>query len=78
MTVTINHSSLSTTQTLSQGFTNEALKQRQFIWSLASAPEVSKFLFAVKDEGRRKLVEEVLEAWQEKVVPLLATLERGQ
>lgn len=57
-------------------FTNEALRQRRFIWSLESAPGLSKFLFAV-NEGRRQLVEEVLEAWQKIVVPLLPTLERG-
>lgn len=54
------------------------MKQRRLIWCLESAPELSKFLFAVKDEGRRRLVEEVLEAWQTTVVPLLPTLERGQ
>ncbi|XP_050691555.1 hydroxylysine kinase-like [Eriocheir sinensis] len=58
-------------------FHNEAVKQRRLIWCLESAPELSKFLFAVKDEGRRRLVEEVLEAWQTTVVPLLPTLERG-
>lgn len=66
------------TQTLPQDFTNEALRQRRFLWSLESTPELPKFLFAVKDELRRKLVEEVLEAWQKSVKPRLPTLERGQ
>lgn len=43
-----------------------------------NVPQLSKFLFAVKDEGKRKLVEEVLQAWQEKVVPFLPVLEKGQ
>ncbi|KAG0724729.1 Hydroxylysine kinase [Chionoecetes opilio] len=58
-------------------FTNEALKQRSFMWCMENVPQVSKFLFAVKDEQRRKLVEEVLQAWQDKVMPLLPVLERG-
>lgn len=58
-------------------FNFEPLKERHFVWSMDSVPQVSKFLFAVKDEKRKKVVEEVLQAWQEKIVPLLPVLERG-
>lgn len=44
---------------------------------MESVPQLPKFLFAVKDEHRRKLVEEVLQAWQERVAPVLPRLERG-
>ncbi|KAG0724731.1 Hydroxylysine kinase [Chionoecetes opilio] len=58
-------------------FTNEALNQMRYVWRMENVPQLSEFLFAVKDEQRRKLVDDVLLAWQEKVVPLLPGLERG-
>ncbi|XP_045102821.1 hydroxylysine kinase-like isoform X2 [Portunus trituberculatus] len=58
-------------------FTSEDLKQRKFMWCMENVPQLPKFLFAVKDEHRRKMVEEVLQAWQERVAPVLPQLERG-
>ena len=60
-----------------QDYTNEDLKQRKFLWSLDNVTQLSRFLFVVEDERRRTLVEEVLQAWQEKVLPLLPKFEKG-
>ncbi|KAG7170710.1 Hydroxylysine kinase-like, partial [Homarus americanus] len=58
-------------------FQNEDLKSRQFIWMLENTPELSKFMFAVRDEKHNKLIQEILEAWKMNVMPLIPSLEKG-
>lgn len=58
-------------------FSNEDLRQRKYLWCMESVPQLPKFLYAVKDEHRRKLVEEVLQAWEERVAPVLPRLKKG-
>lgn len=58
-------------------FENEALKSRNLIWMLNNTPELSKFVFAVRDEAHHKLIMEILEAWESNVAPVIPKLEKG-
>ncbi|XP_042884906.1 hydroxylysine kinase-like [Penaeus japonicus] len=58
-------------------FNNEHLKGRKLIWMLENTPDLTKFIFAVRDESRYKMITEILDAWNQRVVPLLPTLDRG-
>ncbi|XP_045581931.1 hydroxylysine kinase isoform X2 [Procambarus clarkii] len=58
-------------------FPNEDLKLRKFLWMLDSIPELSKYVYAVKDEKCIQLVQEILEAWKLNVMPEIPGLEKG-
>nr|XP_027236867.1 hydroxylysine kinase-like [Penaeus vannamei] len=58
-------------------FKNEHLKNRKLIWMLQNTPDLTKFIFAVRDASRHKMIREILDAWDQRVVPLLPTLDRG-
>ncbi|XP_037801281.1 hydroxylysine kinase-like [Penaeus monodon] len=58
-------------------FKNDFLKNRKLIWMLQNTPDLTKFIFAVRDARRHKMIQEILEAWDQRVVPLLPTLDRG-
>ncbi|XP_012946986.1 hydroxylysine kinase [Aplysia californica] len=47
------------------------------IWSLNHFPKVAKGLFAVRDETRRRICEEVLEAFNTEVIPQKAHFRKG-
>lgn len=58
-------------------FKNDFLKNRKLIWMLQNTPDLIKFIFAVRDARRHKMIQEILETWDQRVVPLLPTLDRG-
>ncbi|XP_064083497.1 hydroxylysine kinase-like [Macrobrachium nipponense] len=60
-----------------KNFQNETLLSRKSIWKLESTPELRNFVFAVKDEGRHKMITEILEAWDMNVAPVIPKLEKG-
>ncbi|XP_068212323.1 hydroxylysine kinase [Palaemon carinicauda] len=60
-----------------KNFKNETLLSRKSIWMLESTLDLRKFLFAIKDEGQRNMIEEILEAWEKNVTPVIPKLEKG-
>ncbi|XP_053627915.2 hydroxylysine kinase-like [Cherax quadricarinatus] len=58
-------------------FCNEDLKSRKCLWSLESIPQLTKFVYAVKNEKQINLVQEILAAWNLNVIPEIHRLEKG-
>jgi len=58
-------------------FNHPAYETRNSIWFLSSIPSVRDFIPAVKDEEKRRLVTEVLEAFCDFVVPAEKLLEKS-
>ncbi|XP_076052300.1 hydroxylysine kinase [Oratosquilla oratoria] len=58
-------------------FHNDAIENRCGIWKLDSVPELSKFAYVVRNKERHKLICEILQAWDDRVEPLLPSLEKG-
>lgn len=57
--------------------TNEAILKRKSVWMLDSFLQLKDFLYVVKDEQRKDIVEQVLEAYEKRVVPMLDEFETG-
>jgi len=57
-------------------FTHTAYESRNSIWFLSSIPEVKNFIGAVEDEGRRKLVMDIMEEFCDTVLPVVDQLEQ--
>ncbi|XP_074604617.1 hydroxylysine kinase [Brevipalpus obovatus] len=55
-------------------FHSPTLANRQFIWSLLSAPKLDKFIFAVKDPAMHSLAQNVLLEFAVKIVPIIPKL----
>lgn len=58
-----------------KSFTHQAYETHKTMWMLQSVPDLRQFLYAVKDEERRLICEEVIDAFEAKVLSLLPTLE---
>nr|CAD7605349.1 unnamed protein product [Timema genevievae] len=63
-------------QTL-KGFHHPAYESYSSLWELKSAPLLRKFIFAVREEERKQLVEDVLHSFEKNVLPSLETFEKG-
>ena len=60
-----------------QGFSHETINNRKFIWMLSSTPELSKFVYVIKDSRRFAVIQEILDTWKTKVEPVIPLLEKG-
>lgn len=58
-------------------FTHEAFKSHQSIWMLDSFLEMSKFVYAVEDVTKQVQVQEVLNAFENEIVPNLSKYVKG-
>ncbi|GJQ76157.1 hypothetical protein Trydic_g1902 [Trypoxylus dichotomus] len=47
------------------------------IWMLQSVPDLRRFLFAIEDKERRRILEEIIEEFEEKVLTKVETLDQG-
>ncbi|SPP79413.1 blast:Hydroxylysine kinase [Drosophila guanche] len=56
-------------------FSHEAYENHTTTWLLQNVPRVREFLFAVKDKERKELCEEVIDAFESKVLSVVSTLE---
>ncbi|BFF95917.1 hydroxylysine kinase [Drosophila madeirensis] len=56
-------------------FSHEAYENHTTTWLLQNVPRVREFLFAVKDQERKELCEEVIDAFESKVLSVVSTLE---
>uniref|UniRef100_A0A182J1S5 Hydroxylysine kinase n=2 Tax=Anopheles atroparvus TaxID=41427 RepID=A0A182J1S5_ANOAO len=55
----------------------EMIINRQSIWMLENFPKLKDFLYVVKDEHHKDIIEQVLNAFQRRIVPNLYELEQG-
>ncbi|CAB3366435.1 Hypothetical predicted protein [Cloeon dipterum] len=60
-----------------EDFQNAAYENHSTIWALDSAPKLVDFLFAVTEEDKKKLVADVIAAFNDRVMPLIETLPKG-
>jgi len=58
-------------------FSHSAYNNRNSIWFLSSIPDVKKFVSAVTDTEKRKLVVEIIDKFCEEVIPRTNELEKG-
>ncbi|XP_053659044.1 hydroxylysine kinase [Anopheles marshallii] len=55
----------------------EMVMKRQSIWMLDNFPQLKDFLYVIKDEHHKGIVEQVLDAFQRRVMPNLNECEQG-
>lgn len=60
-----------------KNFTHSAYDRHRTLWMLDSVPKLSEFLFAVKDEERKDIVEQVLAAFDKSIVANVDQFARG-
>lgn len=60
-----------------KSITHEGILKRQSIWMLDNVPQLKDFLYVIKDEHRKDIIEQVLEAFDKKIVPNLDQFEHG-
>ena len=58
-------------------FKHPGYQNRNSIWYLSSVPDVTQFLFAVEDEERRNLAEEIIKEFSQTVKPAEDLLEKS-
>lgn len=58
-------------------FQHDAYKRHKSLWMLESLPKLNEFLSAVKDEEKRGIVEEVLNAFEKNVLANIDTFAKG-
>ncbi|XP_063919530.1 hydroxylysine kinase [Zophobas morio] len=60
-----------------QNFHHPAYDNHKTVWHLESVPQLSQFLYAVSDTNRKKIVEEVIEEFSKRVLPMGPNMKRG-
>ncbi|KAK3590138.1 hypothetical protein CHS0354_041190 [Potamilus streckersoni] len=60
-----------------KGFHHPFYDNYEFLWSLKSIPKLSEFTFAVQNAEDHKVVEEVITAYREEVIPKYSQLEKS-
>lgn len=60
-----------------KSITHEGILKRQSIWMLDNVPQLKDFLYVVKDEHHKDIIEQVLEAFNKRIVPNLDQFEHG-
>uniref|UniRef100_A0A182QZM0 Hydroxylysine kinase n=1 Tax=Anopheles farauti TaxID=69004 RepID=A0A182QZM0_9DIPT len=55
----------------------ELVMSRQSIWMLENFPKLKDFLYVIKDEHQKDIVEQVLDAFQRRIVPNFSEYEQG-
>ncbi|XP_018562853.1 hydroxylysine kinase [Anoplophora glabripennis] len=60
-----------------QSFHHAGYDSHKSLWMLNAVPQLRQFIFAVKDESRKKIVLEVINEFESRVLPLLHLLEKG-
>ncbi|XP_068140178.1 hydroxylysine kinase [Drosophila tropicalis] len=58
-----------------KNFTHTAYETHKSLWMLQSVPQLRDFIYAVEDQDRRTLCEEIIEAFESKVLSALETLD---
>ncbi|XP_030384593.1 hydroxylysine kinase [Scaptodrosophila lebanonensis] len=59
-----------------KNFTHPAYESHKTIWMLQSAPQLRDFLYALKDLSRQAIIEEIIDAFELKVLSALPGLEK--
>jgi hydroxylysine kinase len=60
-----------------KNFHHPAYDTLKSVWHMESVPQLSQFLYVIRDESKRKIVEEVIEEFSTKVLPISSSLEKG-
>ncbi|XP_065095657.1 hydroxylysine kinase [Ochlerotatus camptorhynchus] len=60
-----------------KSITHEGILKRQSIWMLDNVPQLKDFLYVIKDEHHKDIIEQVLEAFDKRIVPKLDEFEHG-
>ena len=60
-----------------KSFDHPAYKTRDSIWFLSSIPQLPKYLSAVKDEKDRTLIQGIIDAFNNEIVPVTDSFEKG-
>ncbi|XP_055387318.1 hydroxylysine kinase [Condylostylus longicornis] len=58
-------------------FHHDAYKNHKSIWQLEAVPKLKDFLFVLQDHGRKEIVEQVIEAFEKKVLKNFDQYESG-
>ncbi|XP_018011890.1 hydroxylysine kinase [Hyalella azteca] len=60
-----------------EGFQDEAISARRFIWMMSETPQVRAFVHAITNSENRDLVTSALNAWESQVLPVIGNLPKG-
>lgn len=58
-------------------FKHDAYNTHKSLWMLEAVPKVAEFLYVIKDEERKDIVEQVLEEFEKKVTQNIDQFEKG-
>lgn len=58
-------------------FYHSAYESHRTMWMLTSVPKLRRFVFAVKEETRERLANEVIDAFEQQVLEVVPNLEQG-
>ena len=53
------------------------MKAFHSVWNMAFLPEVAKFVYVIKDENDSKMILDIIEAFKQKVIPIMDQLQKG-
>lgn len=62
---------------LLKNFYHPVYETHKSLWMLESIPSVKKFLFAIKDEAKREIINTIFEKFENRVLSISHNLERG-
>lgn len=60
-----------------KNFRHDAYKSHKTLWMLESVPKLKDFIYVIKDPARKEMVEQIIEAFETKVLPKMDTFEKG-
>ncbi|XP_074042312.1 hydroxylysine kinase isoform X2 [Leptinotarsa decemlineata] len=60
-----------------KSFHHPAYNNYKTLWMLDSVPQITQFLFAIQDKTKKQLVQNVVQEFQDRVLSISNTLERG-
>lgn len=61
----------------SQSIKHEGILKRQSIWMLDNVPQLKDFLYVIKDEQHKDIIEQVLEAFEKRIMRNVDQFEKG-
>ncbi len=61
-----------------QGYSHDGLRSHKTIWNLTSVPKLRDFVYAVPETWQKNLIGQVLQAFEEEVIPQYDNMEIGR
>lgn len=57
------------------GFESQILKDRKYIWNMLNIPQLTEFMFAISDDQKRIMLQQIIDEFNERIVPVVNQLD---